>query len=201
MPALTPPDRIASDKLPYPDRNFMEALYNRYMEFRNKPGNLYISDLVKLVYEITDEMMSVISQAAVCKKGCHYCCDVSVAVSAMEATYISTRTGIAANMSNETILSNETIYPWCPFLKDGECSIYKYRPVACRTFVTFDDPIYCEFDVPHNTFAIAVPGENKGSEFLNWVYADAVQISLQHPMMRACKDIRQYFDLPIGTIK
>ncbi len=32
----------------------------------------------------------------------------------------------------------------CPFLNDNLCSIYKVRPLACRTFYVTDSPDYCE---------------------------------------------------------
>lgn len=32
---------------------------------------------------------------------------------------------------------------FCPFLEDGLCSIYPARPIACRTFHSFADPLEC----------------------------------------------------------
>jgi len=48
---------------------------------------------------------------------------------------------------------------WCPFLKDGKCTVYSARPGACRTHIAVGPKAHCENDNlrPHQTFA-SIPG-------------------------------------------
>ncbi|MDO5893637.1 YkgJ family cysteine cluster protein, partial [Enterobacter hormaechei] len=53
----------------------------------------------------------------------------------------------------------------CPFLIDGICSIYEYRPFNCRTFFTVDNPKYCETpNEPHRTYG------SLGGQDINIIY-------------------------------
>jgi Fe-S-cluster containining protein len=52
---------------------------------------------------------------------------------------------------------------YCDFLdqKSGECTIYEYRPLACRTFFAFDSPDLCDTDngeYPHAIFSAKTHG-------------------------------------------
>jgi Fe-S-cluster containining protein len=79
-----------------------------------------------------------------CKKGCSHCCHIWVSVTAPEAIHISKR----LRQRPEPVLDrvkavhlqtkdaqfgagNRPAVP-CPLLSDGICSIYEFRPKACR---------------------------------------------------------------------
>ena len=61
----------------------------------------------------------------------------------------------------------------CPFLKQGECSVYEHRPFACRTHLSLDDddllcqliegvdvPVpYANATMPYGVFLAAQPNE------------------------------------------
>ena len=82
-----------------------------------------------------------------CKKGCSYCChvivDVSIAevaralevvarrFSAEDVAALTVRARENADRSRGTDALSYPIIP-CAFLRDGECSIYEGRPLACR---------------------------------------------------------------------
>jgi Fe-S-cluster containining protein len=90
-----------------------------------------------------------------CKKGCSHCCHVWVSVTAPEAIYISKR----LRQRHEPVLDrvkaahlktkdfhfgarNRPPVP-CPLLSDDLCSIYEFRPKACR-FAASHDAAICE---------------------------------------------------------
>ena len=37
----------------------------------------------------------------------------------------------------------------CPFLSENKCTIYKYRPLACREHITTSPPAYCQYSNPN----------------------------------------------------
>ncbi len=45
----------------------------------------------------------------------------------------------------------------CPFLYDDSCSIYPYRPVACREYNVTSSPEYCADPYSNNVVKVAMP--------------------------------------------
>lgn len=96
-----------------------------------------------------------------CREGCSSCCYINVSVSESEARVISKETGIpmASPPDNQVIVIGDLTTPqgiqrWeaekeahmesrfgqpCTLLKDGRCSIYEHRPMACRQQINLDD--------------------------------------------------------------
>ena len=86
---------------------------------------------------------------AICKKGCSYCCHHPVSITPQEAALIGDYIGRKPSKPRHQEYRHESREP-CPFLKDAACSIYKVRPIACRTFFTYDSVEYCKVgDVNH----------------------------------------------------
>lgn len=112
-----------------------------------------------------------VAQVSACRKGCSHCCHIPLAVSDIEARLISQRTGrpmravpdapstgqVAAGSTLPGTPADDAGYTRpCPFLRDGECSIYEHRPLACRTHLNLDeDDFLCrlrpgmEVEVPY----------------------------------------------------
>lgn len=105
-----------------------------------------VNELVKRVYKVTDEIVAETGKQAVCRKGCAHCCKVPVGVTALEAAYLHSRTGIEINPLNEVVSISPKDIDYCPLLdqETATCSVYQYRPLHCRAFLTIDDPKYCE---------------------------------------------------------
>jgi hypothetical protein len=90
-----------------------------------------------------------------CKKGCAYCCHVWVSVAAPEAIHISKRLRRTDESALERVRSAHlktrefqfgtgTRPPMpCPLLIDNLCSIYDFRPTACR-FAASSEVAVCE---------------------------------------------------------
>lgn len=101
-----------------------------------------------------------------CKKGCHHCCHMSVTLMGYEAAMLGSLIGVepkevpledvlkGTKEETEKFLVDKWIGVDCVFLKDGQCSIYDYRPFACRNYYNLsDDPSLCDLtkgrqDVP-----------------------------------------------------
>jgi len=97
-----------------------------------------------------------LKEKSVCKAGCHYCCiDVPVAVSYGEARLIARRAKLPTkNPNRKNTDFNFEKSGACRFLKDGKCSIYEVRPLACRAFFSVDSVQHCIDDIQHQTFTV-----------------------------------------------
>lgn len=90
-----------------------------------------------------------------CKKGCSFCCHYNVEIYRGEAMLIAeycAQKGISIDKeyllqqlrSKPLDLPLRRSHSACVFLKDGECSIYEVRPIACRNYFVINDPKYCD---------------------------------------------------------
>jgi len=97
------------------------------------------------LYTLMDDLYSFFSQYTPCRKGCCYCCYIEVSVSSLEAEYIERKTGIKRVLNSGI---REIRGTPCPFLDNGTCSIYQYRPFVCRRHnALFDNPRWCNLDL------------------------------------------------------
>jgi len=93
-----------------------------------------------------------------CTKGCAHCCQILAAASVPEmlmAAWYAEQLGHQLNGAEiqrqyKLVKQISSTADWrqrqisCPLLlSDQSCSAYQYRPVACRTYVTFNDPADC----------------------------------------------------------
>lgn len=90
------------------------------------------------------QFTKIFSSETACASGCSHCCHIGVAVSKDEATIISKAIGVPLTKTENTYRIDDvdaqiskTGIP-CTFLKNGECSIYEHRPLACITHVNMD---------------------------------------------------------------
>jgi Fe-S-cluster containining protein len=72
---------------------------------------------------------------------------MNVSITAAEAERLGQATGRVPAQLNRPVphpLDHFRGFP-CPFLADGECSVYAARPFACRHHLSFDaSPYWCE---------------------------------------------------------
>lgn len=94
-------------------------------------------------------------QAIACKRGCHWCChqpvfaldyELELLAAFIEANFSEQEKNEIKQKAREkqTVLANKTgddllnsKHP-CPLLKDGACSAYLARPMACRIYLSTD---------------------------------------------------------------
>lgn len=142
----------------YPDLNMskdhkksFELAVKSYVEMQVKLSKgLHSTDAAIMLQKFTDALINKYkdqdptSADITCKRGCHHCCNIAVAITDGEAKLILSK----ARKNNIRIdkeklkkqsrytnknwhtLSNDNI--GCVFLKNGECQIYDYRPIICR---------------------------------------------------------------------
>jgi Fe-S-cluster containining protein len=101
--------------------------------------------VLEAIYEYTERVFQHKVGLVACRKGCSYCCHTQVAISKLEADYISNKTAVPVQPLPPTATQDLLAGSWgtdrskpCPFLLNSECSIYEYRPLACRFHVNFE---------------------------------------------------------------
>lgn len=102
-------------------------------------------------YKWVDAIMIELREAAVCEKGCAHCCRQPVSVTPLEIELAK----FAPNFFRAAKFDPSTGY--CPFLdqQSAQCTVYEFRPLACRAFLTLDDPSYCSNgNTVHHTFTM-----------------------------------------------
>jgi hypothetical protein len=97
-------------------------------------------------------VLSTVEEPVACRKGCGHCCQVPVSAFPFEIFPIAhhVRTSwsgrerralmrrLRAYRTAVTKPQRGAKHPWCPFLKEGSCSIYDVRPTICRTHHSSD---------------------------------------------------------------
>lgn len=88
-----------------------------------------------------------------CKKGCSYCCHQAVFANSYELHYLgnfirnhvdlpgikqiqkdaATKNKTTSKLDEKSLLNHKSP---CPLLKDGTCSVYAARPMACRIYLS-----------------------------------------------------------------
>lgn len=97
-----------------------------------------------------------------CFKGCHWCCHQAVFANSIELHFLSenikktftseeliciierteAKYSMTSKLNDEDILRHKAP---CPLLKDGACSIYAVRPMACRIYLSTKPETCLEF--------------------------------------------------------
>jgi Fe-S-cluster containining protein len=99
------------------------------------------------VLNTADQIFDHAGKFAACARGCGHCCHVSVPITAMEAEWMGENLGIRPMKVKQSVrhnLSEFGSHTPCPFLANGECSIYAVRPLTCRMHMNFDrDNYWC----------------------------------------------------------
>lgn len=114
-------------------------------------------EVMRATSRLADGLLARAANGTVaCKAGCDHCCHQSVGVTPPEAFTIvqhlkqtlteelleARRARIAAAFESNRGLSTEQRFSPehpCPFLDDGQCSIYEVRPLSCRGMNSLDD--------------------------------------------------------------
>ena len=163
------------------------------------------NDFLKKIYEYLDEYNKFVKTFTKCKQSCGYCCDMPVGITLIEAEYIiktyNKRLKIDINYLHPLkIIENQRTMKYfkiCPFLNSqNDCSIYKTRPFACRTYHSLDGPEACkDRDGYHNYYggqdpeSMASGKMNLGSDVLNGL---SMTILLRNKN-QTIKDIKDFF--------
>jgi Fe-S-cluster containining protein len=151
---------------------------------------------IAALWDLADRASAAIAPEAACKKGCNHCCHIAVAVTKAEAQVIGQRIGRkpreVAPRSKEIGGFADVPYGYgnpCTFLKNGLCSIYDHRPMACRIHFNMDrDALLCMLDPPNTS---PVPYYNSADWQLAVIYAGCGQQPTRESI--GLGDIREFF--------
>jgi uncharacterized protein len=109
--------------------------------------NARISIKLQEVLRTADLIFAHAGKFAACARGCGHCCHVHVPIADFEAQYIGDHIATKPAALKQSIRHDRMKFSGktpCPFLKNGECSIYQYRPLTCRMHLNFDiDNYWC----------------------------------------------------------
>lgn len=115
--------------------------------------NRSLRSKIAAIWKVADDMGALTGDAVACKRGCSHCCHIAVGVPRQEAELIGERIG--RKPLHAEARTHFEDFDWgyhnpCAFLRDGECSIYEHRPLACRVHYSVDtDNVLCELSPPH----------------------------------------------------
>lgn len=145
----------------------IESYKQQYAEMLDgsKESEIYAT---KDVHECIDELVedNLKTGEVSCKKGCNHCCHLCVYVSPDEITTIidyCEKNGIEIDWDRANNQKDFTANNWfkrpleesrCLFLKDGSCSIYPVRPMACRKYHVISEPHLCDTSTGAHRVAI-----------------------------------------------
>ena len=178
------------------------------MKLQNIPSNLVaeiktnlvllqnpnVNNFIKLeaVYNESDKINEFLKPYFSCNRGCYFCCKYDVLITKFEAMYISLKTGVSLK-NNSFSFQNNT---YCPFLNNDICSIYKFRPLICRTYHVCGNPNDCEIDYENYQLKIQEQYGTAVGGYGNSIYKEFARFIeyINNLMFHGEKlDIRNYF--------
>lgn len=132
----------------------------------------------------TDELFAEVAPFVACQRKCNACCHYNVHLYPLESDLIEKRTGKARSRSN--FPPRDFTGTACVFLKEGECSIYDVRPMACRKHVALTNSAY--WCAPERSESIQLPMANFSQ--VNSAFEYVIEKDGRHQF----SDIRQVFE-------
>ncbi|MHB1680676.1 MAG: YkgJ family cysteine cluster protein [bacterium] len=161
-------------------------------------------EFLEKIYEYLDKYNKFVKTFTACKQSCGYCCDIPVGITILEAEYIKTynkKLRIDTHYLHPLkLIKNQKTGKYfreCPFLNSqNDCSIYKARPFACRTFHSIDGQEFCKNkNVDHKLYGTADPESmahgkvNLGSDILNGLF----MVIQKRNKNNIVKDLKDFF--------
>lgn len=185
------PDEV-NERIPHAAQNAAQAVAKIPADVRpniNRLLNVAVqaqtkSKSVMWLHHAADAVLAAYGPHAACKAGCSHCCHIPVAVSASEARILGRAIGRkpVPRESHQEVRVEGYNSP-CPFLRDGECSVYKHRPTVCRTHLNLDiDDLLCRL----------IPGQTVPVPYLDTLPFTTASVAID-PSRDAWADIRQWF--------
>jgi len=153
--------RNLTDRSPAETKAFADKQLDAFFESVTPELKAHVTSLPKRITQISarpvirlkevlntaDQIFDHAGKFAACARGCGHCCHVSVPITQFEARYMGENLGIKPVELKQSVkheLSEYGSHTPCPFLANGECSIYEFRPLTCRMHMNFDrDNYWC----------------------------------------------------------
>ena len=135
---------------------YKKMLVGAKEEAKSDPEKIPESIMHFWQWELADNFFEHIKDKTDCGT-CNFCCRVNVSLTKIEAGMILGYANENNIKPGKNFSENEDIFgkEYCPWIKDGRCSIYKVRPLLCRTHNS-DSKKACEDLTIHNQFSPAL---------------------------------------------
>ncbi len=158
-------ERMAANRKARHDKKeaYLRAIYDRHLErLRATAGQNAVSvasETHTAIDELIrqDQLKDPASAGIRCGKGCSHCCHEPVEIWPHEAALLVESMRKAGREFDRARLERQsryTVETWrkqaaadkaCGFLgKDGVCTVYEFRPNACRKLLVVTDPVLCD---------------------------------------------------------
>lgn len=103
--------------------------------------------------KLADRVSAAAEPHVACRKGCSECCNIAVVITSFEAELIGEvirKKPLKVGVRHDDLSLREKYFGQpCTFLRNGMCSIYADRPLACRThFNLSDTSLFCSTEIP-----------------------------------------------------
>ena len=141
---------------------YLRAIYERYSEQFRATENQDAAFVARSAHSAMnnvlqrDRQKNPGSENIRCGKGCSHCCHEAVEIWPQEAALLvetARQAGMALDRARLERQSRYTVDTWrqqpaadkaCVFLgDDGACTVYEFRPNACRKLLVVTDPALC----------------------------------------------------------
>lgn len=142
---------------------YLRAIYDRYTEQFRAAGDEDALSVARRAHIAMDEVLQrdrakgADSGGIRCGKGCSHCCREAVEIWPQEAALLAgivRETGMALDLVRLERQSRCNVDTWrqqpvadraCVFLGgDGACTVYEFRPNACRKLLVLTEPALCD---------------------------------------------------------
>lgn len=151
---------MEGDKISEHSRIFYKDGYQLGTYAVSEKGEKHLFEAIKTMYEgidgLIDSLLGVAEKQGVsidCKKGCAWCCTQAVFANSYEIHYLGRfieknfskaeqeqiiRKAKSKNDKTEKLNDSDVLHfkADCPLLKNGICSAYSARPMACRIYLS-----------------------------------------------------------------
>ena len=177
--------------------------------------------LLRVVYDDADLMVTQVLKKrspVPCKVGCFWCCYIRVEITPLEAIYIADflRSNLwpseLAEVRQRIELVDQVTRGMnahqralakgvCPLIKDGLCSIYPVRPVACRVYCSQSLPD-CEHGFADADYGVTIHSDifYAGGGVLAGLQEGLKAVGLQSRMLELAAGLAIALDEP-GVVK
>lgn len=136
----------------------LDQIVKEYKRERRKSKLGVISGLLHQMDEYIKTDINELREQITCKKGCDFCCKIQVDICEDETLLLlhaAKEKKIAIDWDYVKVQSEmkdasehaRSDHAACPFLKDRKCSVYKFRPAACRKYFVVSDPQICDASI------------------------------------------------------
>jgi Fe-S-cluster containining protein len=142
---------------------YLRAIYDRHVERFRAAADVDALSIARNAHSVMDAVLeqdrgkNPDSSGIRCGKGCSHCCREAVEIWPHEAALlveVMRESGMALDMARLERQSRYTVDTWrqqpaadkaCAFLGgDGACTVYEFRPNACRKLLVVTDPGLCD---------------------------------------------------------